>query len=663
MTTATSKGLRQDIQQLRGIAVLAVIINHLGVAWLPGGYLGVDMFFVVSGFVITLSMLSGGSSPESRTHFFVHFWIRRMFRLWPMLFVTVIVTTAVLLVTGLANPDSLLTGLTSVLALSNFRLLFGRLEYFALDTGADWFMHTWSLAVEEQIYVALSVVFAVVGVGRTAIAAPRRLRGLVVVVAVLVTASLILAFLPITSEVVRFYAPHTRFYQVGAGALIALIFAQRSISSVALPRKLRLSLLLLSSVGLAALFVFNPWSGRVISLVATLLTVLIIVVASPEQQSGGFVRGGWLGYVGDRSYALYLVHWPAQLLAEAVIDEGYARHAASLVLTFALGIAGYHFVENRSRHYWKSLRRRHAGAIALAALLITFGVTAFAFNRSERIARSAAVEIPPERCTREDASIWVIGDSHFTHAPLEPLLARATNDDCLLLGGYGIAMEVVWLDRESAGQREVRMKLNPTAWLIEQIRSAETPPQALVIVHFLSAFLSDPATAPASANFVATEWQSSTGSMVTRQEFAELFAENLRQIASVLDERGGSLIVTSPPPDFNWLGVGEDPTLCANRIVVSRECAILRTEARISLPEHEARGGETRSLLDGLQRDLSNFTHVRLDTPFCASEYCSNFSKGKLVYLDDDHLNLTGGQMLSDFFDEVASRITPRAQP
>ena len=663
VSSTVPKLFRQDIQQLRGIAVLAVIVNHLGGNWLPGGYLGVDMFFVVSGFVITLSMLLSGASPESRINFFVHFWIRRMFRLWPMLFVTVIATTTLLLVTGLANPDSLLTGLTAVLALSNFRLLFGRLEYFALDTGADWFMHTWSLAVEEQIYVALSVVFAIVGVGRTAIAAPRRLRRLLVVVAALVSASLLLAFLPITSEVVRFYAPHTRFYQVGAGALIALILAQRGTLFVALPDKQRLSLLLFSGVGLAALFVFNPWSGRVISLVATLLTVLIIVIASAKQQSGGFVRGGWLGYIGDRSYALYLVHWPAQLLAEAVIDEGYARHTASLVLTLALGIAGYHFVENRSRHHWKSLRRRHAGVIALTALLITFGVTAFAFDRSERIARSAAVEVPPERCMREDASIWVIGDSHFTHAPLEPLLARATNDDCLLLGGYGIAMEVAWLDRESAGQREVRMKLNPTAWLIEQIRSAETPPQALVIVHFLSAFLSDPATAPASANFVATEWQSSTESIVTRKEFAQLFAENLRQIASVLDERGGSLIVTSPPPDFNWLGVGEDPALCANRVVVSRECAILRTEARISISAHEARGGETRSLLDELQRELPNFTHVRLDTPFCESDFCSNFSKGRLVYLDDDHLNLAGGQMLSDFFDEVASRITPRTQP
>ena len=150
MTSRASRSLRQDIQQLRGIAVLAVIVNHLGVSWLPGGYLGVDMFFVVSGYVITLSMLSGGTSPVSRFHFFAQFWIRRMFRLWPMLFVTVIATTVMLLATGLANPDPLLTGLTSVLALSNFRLLFGRLEYFALDTGADWFMHTWSHADEGK---------------------------------------------------------------------------------------------------------------------------------------------------------------------------------------------------------------------------------------------------------------------------------------------------------------------------------------------------------------------------------------------------------------------------------------------------------------------------------------------------------------------------------
>ena len=657
MAATQAPVLRQDIQQLRGIAVLAVIIYHLGIGWLPGGYLGVDVFFVVSGFVITRSMLSSGTSPESRTHFFVHFWIRRVFRLWPMLFVTVIVTTAVLLATKLARPDSLLTGLASVLAMSNFRLLFGRLEYFALDTGADWFMHTWSLAVEEQIYVALSVVFAIVGVGRTAIAAPRRLRRLHVVVAVLVSASLLLAFLPITSEVVRFYAPHTRFYQVGAGALVALILARRGISSVALPHKLRLSLLLLSSVGLATLFVFNPWSGRAVSLLATLLTVLIIVIASAEQQSGGFVRGGWLGYVGDRSYALYLVHWPAQLLAEAVIDEGYARHAASLALTFVLGIAGYHFVENRTRHYWKSLRRRHAGVIALTALLITFGVTAFAFDRTERIVRSAAEEVPPERCAREDASIWVVGDSHLD--AISPEIAQAFDSDCAIIGGYGVILDFIDLERSATDQRSLRIKLLPTARLIEQLRIAKSPPRALIVVHFLSAFLSDPTSAPPSADFVSTEWQSTTGEKVSRGEFVRLFADSMRDIARAMAEHGGTLVVTSPPPDFNWLRVGIDTSLCSSRIFVSRECSIFRSEARLSIPEHEARGGEVRTLLDVLQREVPNFVHIALDAPFCNKNYCSNFSNGKTLYMDDDHLNSDGARMIGYLFDEVASKLRP----
>ena len=75
---------RQDIQQLRAVAVLAVIVNHLEASWLPGGYLGVDMFFVVSGFVITNSMMLSKAKATSRIQIFAYFWIRRVFRLWPI---------------------------------------------------------------------------------------------------------------------------------------------------------------------------------------------------------------------------------------------------------------------------------------------------------------------------------------------------------------------------------------------------------------------------------------------------------------------------------------------------------------------------------------------------------------------------------------------------
>lgn len=655
--------LRQDIQQLRGIAVLAVIINHLGVAWLPGGYLGVDMFFVVSGFVITLSMLSGQTSAISRFGFFAQFWIRRMFRLWPMLFVTVVATTALLMATGLANPEPLLTGLSSVVALSNFRLLYGRLEYFALDTGADWFMHTWSLAVEEQIYVLLSVVFAVVGIRRSAITAPARSRALLAVVSTLVIVSVIFAFLPFTTEVVRFYAPHTRFYQVGAGALVALWLARRGSKTVAVSRSVRGAVLVTSAAGIVALFVVNPWFGRVISLVTTVLTTIVIVAASHRHHVDGFLPrswmiGTWLVGVGNRSYSLYLVHWPVHVLTATVIEATYPRYAASILLTFVFGVAGYTFVENRTRHRWQPMRARRAATLAVASLLTTFAVTALSYYRTDQIARGATVAIPAERCTRENASLWVVGDSHFTAAPLEPVVARAVDSDCWNIGGYGFVMEVVWLDRESAGQREVRMKLTPTAWLVDQIRNAAVPPRVLMVVHFLTAFLADPSTAPASANFVATEWQAGDGTMVSRDQYLMLFAEHLRQLAAAMAERGGELVVTSPPPDFDWLRGDIDPALCSNRLVVSRECALYRSEARISLAAHAARGDEVRELLDDLQREIPNVRHIRLDTPFCGSKYCSNFHGGKPVYLDDDHLNIAGVLMVEPMFNDVVARIT-----
>jgi peptidoglycan/LPS O-acetylase OafA/YrhL len=660
--TAHASVLRQDIQQLRGIAVLAVIINHLGIAWLPGGYLGVDMFFVLSGYVITLSMLSGQSSAGSRARFFVQFWIRRMFRLWPMLFVTVVTTTAVLVATGLANPEPLITGLASVVALSNFRLLYGRLEYFAIDTGADWFMHTWSLAVEEQIYVMLSVVFALFGIRRTSVAAPAPVRALAIAVSLLVIVSLVFVFIPFTSEVVRFYAPHTRFYQVGAGALIALWLTRRSSQapneSDGMRRRICDSFIAASAVGIVVLFVVNPWSGRVVSLATTALTAIIIAAASARHHIAGFASvgsgaGRWLSRVGDRSYSLYLVHWPIQMASSTLIEATFPQYAMSLALTLLLGYAGYRFVENRTRHRWQSMQTRRATALAATALLIAFGVTALGYYRTDRISRAERAEVPPERCTREDASLWVVGDSHFTHAPLEPVVAKAVNSNCLFLGGYGFVMEVVWLDRESAGQREVRMKLTPTARLVDQIRSAAVAPRVLMVVHFLSAFLAEPSTAPASANFVATEWQAADGTMVSRDQYIVLFAEHLRQLAEALAERGGQLVVTSPPPDFNWLRNDIDPALCSNRLVVSRECALYRSEARISLVAHSARGGAVRGLLEDLQRDLPNVKHIRLDTPFCGSNYCSNFHDGKPVFQDDDHLNIAGALMVEPLFSDV----------
>jgi peptidoglycan/LPS O-acetylase OafA/YrhL len=656
MSSTVPKLFRQDIQQLRGIAVLAVIVNHLGVDWLPGGYLGVDVFFVVSGYVITHSMLTGNTQATSRLRFFAQFWVRRVFRLWPMLFATVLATSALLIVTGLGRPGPLITGASALVGAANFRLLFGRLEYFALDTGSDWFMHTWSLAVEEQVYLVLSLIFAAFGGGARLLGSPRRLGVITACIGTLTALSLAASLAPFTTELVRFYSPHTRLYQIGAGALLALL-AARSTSRTASPStRIKQAIVFIGLAGLFAQFFTDVAAGATASLVSTVLTTLVLASATSLQHSTGFVRGRWLSAIGDRSYALYLVHWPVQLLWATLVTSPVWLVFGSVSTTMVVGVAAYHLVENRTRHAWRNLRLRRASGIAIAGLMVTVVATGSAYAYVELSTRPPVSETPDARCDRENAAIWVIGDSHL--GAIAPAIAQSVARNCVVIGGYGVVIDFQDLARDAGGQRSLRVKLLPVQWLLGQIRSAETPPESLVIVHFLSAFLSAPQTAPNSADFVSTEWQAPDGSPVSREEFLTLFQSNLQQIASALNEHGGSLIVTSPPPDFDWIRYPLDATQCGR--AVGRICNQYRTEATITRAQHDARGLEVRRLLNDTAMKAANFVHLPLDQPFCDERECSNFLDGNPLYMDDDHLNFSGAKIVQPLFQELFDRVLPR---
>jgi len=646
--------VRQDIQQLRAIAVIAVIVNHLGVSWLPGGYLGVDVFFVVSGFVITNSMLSSNTQPLSRLGFFAQFWIRRVFRLWPMLFITVLGTSALLLVTGLGRPDTFITGISSLVGFANARLILGRLDYFALDTGTDWFMHTWSLAVEEQVYVTLSLIFAVLG-GSRAKGTKGSMRAITAVISVLGIASLVLSFAPFTTELVRFYSPHTRLYQIGAGALLALTAARVASTPPNQSTPIKQSLVFIGLAGLFVQFFTNIAAGAMASLVSTLLTTLVLASATAFHHNSGFLPFRWIGAVGDRSYALYLVHWPAQLLATSLIDNTIGKVLFSLGLTFGLGLAGYRLIENPTRHQWRRIRARRAIGIALCGLLATLALTSASYGYVNRNSATPEVALSNAVCNQEDSSVWLIGDSHL--GAIRHEIARAFEGNCAEVGGYGVILDFVDLARSPSGQRALRVKLPPLQALVDQI--TQHSPGVIFVVHFLSGFMADPSTAPRSADFVATEWQSSTGESVTRAEFLALFQEHLNYLAQLMASYGGSLVVTSPPPDFNWLSVDIDPQLCENGLLTMPECRTLKSEARVSRAEHRARGGEIRNVLDKLQNLHPNFIHLPLDAPFCNRLYCSNFIGGVPAYQDDDHLNFLGASLVEPLFQSVRERLTP----
>jgi len=163
LVIAKSSSYRPEIDGLRAIAVIAVIVNHINGSYLPGGFLGVDIFFVISGYVITASLFR--HRFESFADFIGSFYLRRLKRLLPALVLFVGILSILIC---LVNPNpglSLQTGLASLVGVSNLILYLLKTDYFAGSTELNVFTHTWSLGVEEQFYLVFPFIFWFSGFG------------------------------------------------------------------------------------------------------------------------------------------------------------------------------------------------------------------------------------------------------------------------------------------------------------------------------------------------------------------------------------------------------------------------------------------------------------------------------------------------------------------
>lgn len=630
--------MRRDIQLMRGIAVLAVVLYHAGIPFFANGYLGVDIFFVISGFLITTIVLRGLGSGEFS---FSTFYLRRARRLLPALYSTLIVTTllAFLFLTDRQWGDyrSQLWGALSFT--SNMVLPF-QTGYFADAAESRPLLHIWSLSLEEQYYFLLPLILFLVG---------RQLRGAVILVLTLASFALChwlislgqpFSWAPeVNSADWAFYLLPARAWQLLAGSLLAWWMLRYPATKV--PGLLKIA----SLVTLAALLVYSVddslLRGNAVGVV--LLTVLLL--AGRDDWLPDWFPFRMIERVGDFSYSLYLVHWPLMAFAFVAYLEQVPQsvYYGIVVVSLLLSYLQYRLVEQRFRYVGQQRPGRDIARLGLAtagililatpaALLLVRGESAERPDFTEvrrpntglhwRCSQRGAFQALPECSESETPAVAVWGDSYAMHlmpglqlnGQTRGQLVQITTSNCN--PALGLTMLLSTLPRA-----ETCIEFNAGA--MQYILDTAS------IEHVI---LSSP-----FGYFYGGKKFLYQGDLIGADH--GLAVQALSDTVARLQRAGKTVVIVSPTPSADF-----DVGSCLERrntgaIILGRYDCDIRVDTHIR---------RQTPVIAGLQ-EVAKATGVQmlwLSDLLCGTQVCQTERDGIALYRDQGHLSVRGSQML-----------------
>jgi peptidoglycan/LPS O-acetylase OafA/YrhL len=393
MTTSASSnthdGFRSDVEGLRGLAVLVVVLFHAGLAGMAGGFVGVDVFFVISGFLITGLLLR--EHERTGRIGLLHFYARRARRLLPAALVVLIVTlvVALQLVAPLDRAAVGLDGAAAALSIGNIRFALAAGDYFSSVTEPSPFLHFWSLAVEEQFYLVWPALILLVARGTHA-------RRTVTIALLAVVAASFAANLVVTETAANwaFYSLPTRAWELGLGGLLA-------VGAGALARVPGRIVGLVGWIGLVAIGVATvtfdsslAYPGAA-ALLPVLGAVALLAGGSRALGPGRLLSIPPIRFLGRISYSLYLVHWPILVLAPMAIG-GPVDEVASLGLvgmSICAAVVCWALIETPFRTGLPSLAVRPGRTVSIG-MAAMFAVMVVAAGPSLGIAPVEAIATP-----------------------------------------------------------------------------------------------------------------------------------------------------------------------------------------------------------------------------------------------------------------------------
>ena len=389
------RGMRSDIQGLRAIAVLVVLLFHFWPWRVTGGYVGVDVFFVISGFLISSHLLA---KPPNGMRDLATFWARRIRRLLPAASLVLLVT----LVAALAwlpssqVPDTAREIAASALSVENWSLARSATDYLAAENAASPVQHYWSLSVEEQFYVLWPVLLAVLGLVGRRRAMAWRSAGLLAVTLASFVASVVLTR---SDPASAYFVTQTRIWELGIGSILAMVVTRgwRMRGAVARAATGWLGLAMIGAATL--LFTSATAFPGYTALLPTVGTALVIAAATDDVPGSPRVllARAPARVLGDLSYSVYLWHWPVVVLAPYALghDLRWPEKVVAVLGVLVAAALTKHFVEDparRSRRLVSSLPLSFAVAASSVLVLTGVGAGIALHADSARASEARAVE-------------------------------------------------------------------------------------------------------------------------------------------------------------------------------------------------------------------------------------------------------------------------------
>jgi peptidoglycan/LPS O-acetylase OafA/YrhL len=385
---------RNDIQGLRAIAVLAVFLFHINKSWLPGGFVGVDIFFVISGYLITSHMIKNGVTRNS----IVIFYLKRLKRIMPALLVMMLVAGVLgfYILENYYHRELIYSYLSAMTGVANL-FFYKTSGYFDIDAMYKPLLHTWSLAVELQFYLMWPLVFLASGNKRS------------VWIVILIAVSFLLNALCSNEKDALFYIPVFRIFEFGVGALAASIYRENVKTSFFIDA-------LVFTLIAGSMFFINE--EHVFPYYMAL--PVVIGVAIFLQGYSGILNAALscrsMVYLGELSYSIYLYHWPVIVFWRVYFGArlGWLDVFGICALTFSLSNLSYKYVENYFRgHGSREKNIRLVIIVTTTVLFLVVAMTgAFESNRNHRVEFKAISNEKIEAVNNERYSIVMEAGCH-----------------------------------------------------------------------------------------------------------------------------------------------------------------------------------------------------------------------------------------------------------